>query len=298
MFGIVLVPTGEHQKELYSMPASMARGEYVAQVYEGGMAFQAGMKPGDILYEIDQMAVSRRGQMFLQSIGTYVTMDGYLGRTALNSVVHCKVWREGKSVSIDMPYSITPSRAIPLIHEGALETQPYQIRGGVVITPLTQNYITMMTTPVTTGTTAMVPAPKLLKYSEYPRDRKEPRLVIANVVSSSLGEATKVFDSAMVIVKVNEHKVNTMEELCSVLSKPVKDPKGTEWLTIEVEDGVKGAMLMKEVVENDKKLAAMQLYTETTCPEDTAAIGDSESAGVPPEMAKRWASAAAHSSHN
>lgn len=289
IFGLVLVPTGDNQKELYGMPADMARGEFIAEVYEGGMAHASGMKHGDILYEIDGMALSRRGQMFLNKIQTYVSLDGYLGRTNLNSMVHCKVWRVDKSVDIELKYAITPHRAIPLIHEAALKPQPYQIRGGIVFSPLTQNYLKQMTTPMSLSDgSAVVAAPKLTKYGVYPHDRVEPKVVIADVVSSSIGEATKVFDSGMVVVKVNGAKVTTMDELCAVLSKPVKDAKGTEWLTIESEDGIFGAIEMSDVIENDKKLAAMQLYAPTTCPDS------SDGDGVPSAMAKQWSDAASH----
>merc|ERR1712166_275055 len=65
-FGIILNPMSANQNQLFNMPAK-ARGEYIAKVYrKEGIAYKAGMRKGDVLYEIDGMPVSRRGQMFLK----------------------------------------------------------------------------------------------------------------------------------------------------------------------------------------------------------------------------------------
>jgi len=267
MFGIVLNPLGDKVNELFNMPKG-TRGQYVAKVYKGAIADKSGMKAGDILYEIDGMPVSRRGQMFLKAINAFVTLDGYLGRVPLGHKVDIKVWRENKSHTLQMNYEESKALAIPTIHEAALNdevSRDYQIRGGLVFTPLTQNYVQQMTTPVTYGSGgAVVPAPNLMKYGKYPDDRKTSKVVIADVISSSLAEATKVFDSAMVVSKVNDLPVSNMEELCSALEKPKKNGD-TEWLTILSEDGSFGAMPWKDCLDNDKKLAEMKLFTPTSC---------------------------------
>lgn len=267
VFGIVLNPLSEGQNELFDMPED-ARGEYIASVYKGGIAHKSGMKRSDVLYEIDGMPVSRRGQMFLKAINAYVTLDGYLGRIPLDSKVKMKVWRGTKSQLLEFPYRMDKDLAIPRVHEAALDKQmrgQYQIRGGLVFTPLTQNFVGQMTTPVTIGGKGVVPAPHLMKYGHYPHDRKESKVVIADVISSSLAEATKVFDAAMVVAKVNKKKVNTMKDLCEALKHRVKDKKGTEWLTVEAEDGTFGAMPWKKLQVNDKKLAEMGLFKATKC---------------------------------
>lgn len=264
MFGIVLNPTSEGQNDLFGMPES-ARGEYLSQVYKGSMAYNGGVRQGDVLFEIDGMPVSRRGQMFLKNINAYVTMDGYLGRRPLNSKVTFKVWRGNAAKTITMGYKLTPQLAIPNVVEGALAKQSFHIAGGLVFSPLTQNYVSSMITPVSTGGGAVVPAEHLIKYSKYPHDRKEPRVVIADVISSSLAEATKVFDAAMVVEKINKVKVRTMADLCKALKTPVKDKKNKEWVTVESEDGTFGAMPLADVTKNDDKLAKMGLFTKTKC---------------------------------
>jgi len=266
MFGIVLNPLGDKVNHLFNMPKG-ARGEYVAKVYKGAIAHDSGMKAGDILYEIDGMPVSRRGQMFLKAINAYVTLDGYLGRVPLNHHVAIKVWRQGKSHELKMQYKETPATAIPKIHEAALNKKvstDYQIRGGLVFTPLTQNYVESMTTPVSVSGGAVVPAPDLMKYGRYPHDRKESKVVIADVVSSSLAEATKVFDAAMVVSKINDKPVSNMEELCDALATPKKNGD-TEWLTVLAEDGTFGAMPWKDALDDDKKLVEMKLFSPTEC---------------------------------
>jgi len=269
-FGIVLNPLGDKVNEFFNMPDD-ARGEYIAKVYSGGTADKAGIKAGDVLYEIDGMPVSRRGQMMLSAINAYVTLDGYLGRIPLDQKVTLKVWRGGKNVDLTMDYKITEPLAIPRIHEAALKPEiarQYQIKGGLVFTPLTQNFVEGMITPVDVGGGAVVPAPNLVKYGEYPKDRQAAKIVIADVISSSLAENTKVFDAAMVVDEVNGKKVTTMKELCAAMGSPVKDHTGREWFTLKDEDGNFGAMPWADCNENDSKLAAMGMMEETTCSED------------------------------
>jgi len=270
VFGIVMNPTTPEMAELFGMPEGKPSGEYIAKVYNGSLADKAGLKAGDVLYELDGMPVDNRGQMFLQSIQTYVTLTGYLERTPLGSKITMKIWRKGGGVEIKVPYTIIPHRAVPNVVEGALHKQPYLIQGGLVITPLTQNLVKLMTTPVdvATGQAPVIPAPGLLKYSHYPHDRQGPRLVVSEVISSSVAEETKVFQEGMVIDKVNGKKVRTMEELCGVVDSPSKDAKGKEWLTVTDDMGNMGAMLMSEVALDDKQLVSQNMYTmkATVCP--------------------------------
>jgi serine protease Do len=261
-FGLMLNPTSEQQYLLFNAPKTV-RGEYVSKVVPGSLAHKAGMKAGDILYQLQGMAVTRFGQMYLKHIRAYVTIDGLMSRARLGSKVSAKVWRNGKSHKISMKYEISPEHKITHVYEAALKTPKYHIKGGLVFSQLTQNYVEAMTTPVVEGASAVIPAAGLIKYSSAPLNNKEPKLVIADVVSSSLAESTKVFSIASIVKKVNNVKVTSLEQLCDAFKVPVND----NWLTVEMEDGTYGAMLMKEAEENDAKLAKTGLFklTDTQC---------------------------------
>lgn len=329
LFGIVMNPLADNVDQFFSMPQGV-EGQFIASVYKGSLADQAGLQTGDILYEIDGMPVSRRGQMRLEAINSFVTLDGYLGRTPLGKAIAAKVWRtqgpagaaaadtkkkpllleagkatcaslkesckdeetkddvgslmltmdtnKGKSVDVKMQYKNVPDGPIPYIHEAALNHQisnDYHIMGGLVFTALTQNYVKSMTTPVVVGAGAVVPAPDLVQYGTYPNDRLAPKVIIADVITSSIGEATKVLDSAMVISKVNGHPVAVMSDLCLALDKPVT-VKGKKWMAIECEDGSFTAMALEDVEASDTKLIAMGMFDKTNCKEvaQTAAKTD------------------------
>jgi serine protease Do len=265
-FGIMLNPTSEHQNRLFAMPKNI-HGEYISKVIKGSAAHKAGLRRGDVLYELQGMPVTRFGQMFLKAIEAYVTIDGLLGRAALGSKIKMKVWRNGKSKDMSMLYDKSPALKIPMVYEAATSNSKpeYQIKGGLIFTQLTQNYVKQMTTPVVTGPQAIIPAPHLLKYATYPHNDKSPKVVIADVASSSLAEATKVFSAAEVVHKINKQVITTMEELCDAMQKPIKDAKGDAWLTIELEDGTFGAMPMDAADENDRKLEQTGLYHTTKC---------------------------------
>jgi S1-C subfamily serine protease len=68
-------------------------GLYIAQVFKDSLAEAAGIQKGDVLFEIDGMALSRRGQMWMKDINTYVDIEGYMQFQHLNSKVGLKVWR-------------------------------------------------------------------------------------------------------------------------------------------------------------------------------------------------------------
>lgn len=267
-FGIMLNPTSEHQNRLFGMPDSQhSTGEYISKVIGGSPAAKAGLKQGDILYELGGMPVTRFGQMFLKAINAYVTIDGFFSRQQLGSKVAFKVWRGGKSHTFHLKYQKTPPLKIPHVYEAAIgpKKPEYQIKGGLIFSQLTQNYVAQMTNPVVTGAAAVVPAPDLLKYGKYPDNDKAPKVVIADVASSSVAEGTKVFDAAQVVKRVNKKPVSTMKELCEAMSTPVKDNKGEDWLTVEVEGGAFGAMPMKAAEADDIKLSKTGLFKLTSC---------------------------------
>merc|ERR1712054_620115 len=119
----------------------------------------------------------------------------------LNSHIKMKVWRKGKPKKISMKYEPAKPLKIPQVYEAATSKKKptHQIVGGLIFTQLTQNYVKQMTTPVVTGPQAIIPAPHLLKYKVYPHNDKAPKVVIADVASSSLAEASKVFQAAQIV---------------------------------------------------------------------------------------------------
>merc|ERR1711865_599279 len=128
-----------------------------------------------------------------------------------------------------------------------------------------------MVTPVTVGAAATIPEPSLIKYQKYPANDKKPRVVVADVVSSSLGETSKVFSAGDVIQKVNHQTVNTMSDLCKALSKPVKDAHGMQWVAVEMESGKFAALPYKAALANDQKLEKTGMLRRTTCGTNKAA---------------------------
>jgi len=261
VFGIVMDPTASGMNELFGeddLPEK-ATGQYISQVYKGSIAAKAGMKVGDVVYEFGGMPVSRRGQMFLKPIHTFVSLDGWLGRIPLGTDVECKVWRDGKSVELHLKYANLAPLAIPLIVEGGLHKQDYEIRGGLVFSPLTQNFVKTMSTPIDVGSSAEIPSAHMLKFAEYPDNNEASKVVIADVIASSLAEATKVFTAAMVVDEVNKRKVATMDDLCTALEHPVEDHNGKLWLTIKTDEGEFSAMPVKDVDAGDKKLIELDM---------------------------------------
>jgi hypothetical protein len=234
------------------------------------------MQKGDVLLEVDGMPLSRRGQMLMKEIGTYVDIEGYMEFKHLNAKVAAKVWRrdsktnKGAMKELSLTYKITEPMAIPKVYEAAtLNKPPFQIKGGLVFSQLTQNYVAEMTNPVVQGGSGTVPAPNLMKYANAPWNNAEPKVVIAAVATSSLGEETKVFQSAMVVKKVNGLVVNTMDDLCDAMAKPAKDAKdatGADWLTVETEHGEFSGMPLAKAEASDKQLVKTGMYKLTSCP--------------------------------
>ena len=55
-----------------------------------------------------------------------------------------KVWRGNAAKTLSMVYKLTPPLAIPNVVEGALSKQSFHIVGGLVFSPLTQNYVSTL----------------------------------------------------------------------------------------------------------------------------------------------------------
>jgi len=272
MFGIEIVPTAAGMSKLFGMPKGQ-HGLYITKVFEGSLAHSAGMQKGDVLFEVDGMPLSRRGQMMMKEIGTYVDIEGYMEFKHLNAKVATKVWRrdsktnKGAMKELTMTYQITKPTAIPQMYEAATLNRPaLQIKGGLVFSQLTQNYVSAITNPVVQGSSAVVPAPDLMKYANAPWNNASPKVVIAAVATSSVAEETKVFQAAMLVKKVNGVLVNTMDELCDAMAKPAKDASGADWLTVETEHGEFSGMPLAKAEASDKQLVETGMYKLTSCP--------------------------------
>jgi len=184
-----------------------------------------------------------------------------------------KVWRAdlsdlSKSHALDLklPYKMSKAAAIPKVYEAATINKPeIQILGGLVFAQLTQNYVKAMTSPAVVGTNAYVPAPDLYKYGNNPSDNKSPRVVIADVITSSLAENSREFGPAELVKTMNGKEIFTMEDVCGAMAHPVKDSKGEEWMTIVSEHGLFGAINLKEAAKSDAELEKTGLFKKTSC---------------------------------
>merc|ERR1711998_536999 len=264
ILGIMLNPTTPDEGSLFGMPKG-STGVYLSKVIPGSLAAKAGMKKGDVLYKINGLPVTSRGQMFLKAINTYVTIDGLFGRLQLGSKISVTLWRKNKPMTLSVAYDTNKPYKVPLMIEAALHRPPHHIFGGAVFSKLTQNFVKTMVTPIAVHGSATIPEPSLMKYQKFPHNDKKPRVVVADVVSSSVGETSKVFSAGDVIKKVNQHTVDTMSDLCEALAKPIKDAHGIQWVAFEMESGKFGALPLKAAETSDRKLEATGMMRRTTC---------------------------------
>ena len=90
MVGLVLT-TRHYPRNGESFNLKRVTGTIIAGVLRNGPAFQAGIKPGDILTQIGKDAIRNRTDMFYQ-----------IAKLKPNSKVTFKILREGKEMNVDV----------------------------------------------------------------------------------------------------------------------------------------------------------------------------------------------------
>jgi len=186
-------------------------GCYICDVDPTKQAYAAGLRANDILYEIDGFAVDNFGELVSPFNGERIHCADYIAQIPIGVEITLSAYRDGNSLHCTLMRTIknddcdrdTISYKYP-----AYENIEFEIFGGLIIMPLTRNYINVCAEH----------KPGLKRYLTLLYN-KGPRLVVANVIAGSQVSQSCNIRYADTINEVNGEEVRTLDDFRRALLK-------------------------------------------------------------------------------
>ena len=221
-------------------------GCYVAEVVGGSTLDRAGVKKGDMIYEINGHSVDMFGEMAASWSEDKISIVDYVGRLSIGDVIRMIVYRSGERKEISVTFEHAKLPSIRKVFPG-YEEMDYEVFGGMVVTQLTLNHIQALASQ----------APGLVKFTEL-KHQADPVLVVTHIFPTSQLYRTRTLAVGSTINELNGTPVHTLAEFRRVL----RDGIHNKFLAIRVSDNVARAsdnimvvLPLDKVLEEEPQLA-------------------------------------------
>lgn len=217
-------------------------GLYIVDVYKGSPLEKAGVKPRDMIYEINGHRLDVYGE--LEWNGEKISIVDYVSQLKLGEAITLLVYRNGSAHTITLEFGQTEPLAIHKIYPG-YEKLDYEIIAGMVIQPLAVNHLPLLVNQ----------APSLAKFAEL-KHQVDPVLLVTHIFPDSQAQRSRTLLPGIVLQEINGQKVQTLEDLRKAYAKSVD----TGVLTVESDSQVFVVFPFKKVLEDEVRLSRDYFY--------------------------------------
>lgn len=222
-------------------------GLYVVETYKNSPLQKAGVKPGDMIYDIDGHRLDVFGEMNVPWCEDKVSIVDYVSRLMLGDKIHITVYRNGKPVKLSF---IFEQCDLPAVRQRfpAYEKIDYELFGGMVLMDLALDHIAQL----------IQTSPYLSKYMDF-KNQLEPAVVLAHVLPDSVALRSHVLMRGQIIKEINGVEVKNLVDVRNAFKKSV----GSDHVTIKTSENMFVALPFKKMLEDEDKLSRMLFYTVT-----------------------------------
>lgn len=200
-------------------------GVYVVETFKKSILEQAGVRSGDMIYQVNGYTVDIYGEMNVAWSEDKISLADYVTRLPLNSPIHLVVYRKGARKDLDLTFNLVSPLPIRVVYPD-YEPIDYEIFAGMVVTPLTLNHVfTFLSSPA-----------RLLTMQRYTdaKEQQEGALVISHIFPDSQAHRSRALTVGSVLQEVNGMPVRTMDQLRAVM----RDFKKSPYMTIKTSGDV------------------------------------------------------------
>lgn len=235
--GIVPVSGSEALAEYLGNPAP--GGVYVVETYKKSLLENAGVRTGDMIYEIDGYTVDVYGEMSVPWSEDKITISDYVSRLKLGQQVTIILYRQGQKKTISVKFGFAELLPVHMIYPD-YEGIDYEVIAGMVLTPVTLNHVAALATHM----------PSLLKYTET-KEQLEPALLLTHLFPDSQAHRSRAMGIGFIITEVNGKEVKTLKDLRSALLAGKHD----EYLTFKTSNNIFIAFPRKQTLQEERRFA-------------------------------------------
>jgi len=247
-------------------------GVEIKEVYPDQPMIALGLQKGDLLLSINGMPISALGEIPLTWLRQKMTLHNYLYQINLGDELEFTFLsttdKKIRRASLRLPSESPRIRFRNVYSE--YETIPYLYAAGLVLLPLTRDFIedklSFLRFPNTyreenplTATTVHPDDPYLLQRSK-PECWNQGFLVIVNLMSGSILEETKMLKIGQMIDKINHQSVSTISRAKSILQNLLREGKDIHLSTL---CKVPIVLSTHHFIQEEQKLA--KIYNYQSC---------------------------------
>jgi serine protease Do len=221
--GILFSPATEALTDFLGNP--QPGGCYVVEVIPDSPLAKAGVKPGDMIYKLNENRVDIYGEMSVNWSEDKLSVVDFASRLSIGDTVDIVWYRKGKCFEKTITFDYSKLANIRTVYPG-YEDIDYEIFGGMIVMELTKNHISLL------GNYAQ----GLARYLAF-KNQREPILVITHVFPNSELYRSRTMLPGTTLNEINGIKVKTLDDF----RKAVKMGANKEFFTILGSDNVKSA---------------------------------------------------------
>jgi serine protease Do len=245
-----------------SLGNPMPGGCYVVDVVKESTLDKAGVKRGDMIYEMNGYIVDMYGEMRVPWSEDKISILDFVSRLSIGQEIKFVVYRNGDRKDFEVKFDHGEKLRVGKVYP-ELEGVDYEVFGGIVVMQLSMNHLHML----------MSQAPGLAKYASV-QQQEDPVLVITHIFPNSQAYRSRALGIGATINKVNGQEVHTLEEYRAALKK--HDDK---FFTLVVSDNITNisdeipiVLPWKKIMAEEPKLAHDYKYPITEVAKELLAL--------------------------
>lgn len=217
-------------------------GYYVSFVAENGPFYNSGIKEGSIICSVDGMKIDNYGEIFIDEINAKFYIGDYLrfkkvGDTMDIEIIENKGGDNYEVVNKKIQLDGEDFYKIKYIYNG-FEEVDYQIIGGMIIMPLTNNHLKEFEEN------------KHIQVYKNIHNKLEKKIIVTKVLNGSNLSEFHVFSAPIILDEVNGIKVSCMNSLRKALLQYKKD-NGNSYITFKTENYKFFTLTLKKILEEE-----------------------------------------------
>jgi serine protease Do len=218
-------------------------GLYITAIFKGGVLDKVGVRPGDMLYEINGYKIDQFGEIpyFTED---KISLSDYTAYLALDQDVTLVLYRDGQK--LNFKFKFEQSELPPVrVKYPPYDKIDYEVVGGMVVMEFARNLLPLL----------LQADPDLIIYEDF-KNQLEPFIVVTHVIPGSPIHRTRVISAGTRISEVNGKNVKTLDEFRDALRKSIK----TNYLTLKSMKDVFTVCKFDSIVAQEPRLASMYRY--------------------------------------
>jgi S1-C subfamily serine protease len=231
----------------------------VTKVFKDSPIFKTGIKAGDVLCKINEIAIDNFGLLELEWFNQKMSLEDYLLTLKLKSKIKILFNRNGRfyeKTFLNDHFSLKITKKYPIYESKKID---YEIFGGITVMELTQNhieYIKQIVGEVFKLGNIKESILSVFKYFDVENCDKS-KLIITHIFPNSYLSNYELLNKFDVISHVNNRECNTIEQYRSALLQKKKN----KFITIKTESNNQAVLDLNDIKISEPIFSDLYKYS-------------------------------------